>query len=159
MFYWAWTLHLQKSTSTEGAVNIWIWQSPYKWIFFHFTFICNLLFLLINFWIACGSIDFPYFDSSLSNGFEYNNDLNRLCGFSSGFLGSVFILEHILRKFEAVILPQRCSNQSFEDACPFAKFFRCSIWFFKTFSDLVNSTTFVEEYLIHYKYIYFSIVS
>ena len=48
-------------------------------------FLCNLLLLLISLWIACGSIDFPYFVSSLSNGFEYNNDLNKLFRFSSGF--------------------------------------------------------------------------
>ena len=80
-------------------------------------FLCNLLFSLINFWIACGSTDFPYFVSSLSNGFKYNNDLNRLFGFSPGILVSVFILEYILWKSEAVILPQCWFNQSFEDAC------------------------------------------
>ena len=145
-FCWAWTLNLQKSTSTKEAVNVLTWWSSYKWIFFHknqstfwcieffvqLKFLCNLLFSLINSWIACGSMDFPYFVSSLSSGFEYNDYLNRLFGFSSDFLVSVFILEHILWKFEAVILPQRCSNQSFEDGYSFAKCFRCSIWFFET---------------------------
>ena len=77
-------------------------------------FLCSLLFSLINFWVACGSIDFPYSVTSLSNGFEDNDDLNKLFGFSSGFLVGVFILEHI---------------------------------------------HFVEEYLIHYEYIYCSIIS
>ena len=111
-------------------------------------FLCSLLFSLINFWVAFGSIDFPYFVTSLSNGFEDNNDLNKLFGFSSGFLVGVFIPEHILWKFEAVILPQQCSNQSFEDACYFIKFCWCSIWFSKIISDLVNSTTFCRKVFV-----------
>ena len=90
-------------------------------------FLYILFILLINFLFSCASVDVSYFVFSLSNGSEYNNDLNRLFGFSSGLLVTVFIRDHIPLKSEAVILLHRCLNHSLEDPYCFAKLSRCSI--------------------------------
>ena len=62
------------------------------------NFLCNLLSSLINFRIAYGSIDFSYFVCSLSNGFEYCNDLKKLFGFASCFFTFLSIFCENLRQ-------------------------------------------------------------
>ena len=109
-FYWAWTLQLRNSAGTIGLINDWIWSCWNLNLNLNFPTWEPIQFLrqwnVSAAFYFCWQIVYLHLLSKMSHILcfhfqivslcctQYKKDLNRLFGFSSGLLVTLFIREY-----------------------------------------------------------------